>query len=246
MEDLDYGPVFVFQGRLKGRVLYYDDNTTSKTAICYVGHLLDFVGTFDVPMRFLRKPTIDELLKRREEISNKLSTYAMDKEWDIPASDIHALWAEKMLITDALFERRMFGEFGKLGAVNEVFLCHSSTDKGYVRMVHDDLRNLGVSCWLDENKIKVGDSIVSKINEGLGSSKTMIAFLSKQAVRSMWAKKEWQSFLSRKLSGNELKILPAVLEDCDIPSILADIRFADFRESYHDGFKEIFKALKAE
>ena len=170
----------------------------------------------------------------------------MDKEWDMPASDIHALWAEKMLITDALFERRMFGEFGKLSAVNEVFLCHSSTDKERVRMVHDDLKHLGVSCWLDENKIKVGDSIVSKINEGLGSSKTMIAFLSKQAVRSMWGIKEWQSFLSRKLSGNELNILPAVLEDCDIPSILADIRFADFRESYHDGFKEIFKELKGE
>jgi hypothetical protein len=49
--------------------------------------------------------------------------------------------------------------------------------------------------------------------------------------------------LSRQLSGSGLKILPAVLEDCDIPSILADIRFADFRESYHDGFKEIYKAL---
>jgi hypothetical protein len=112
-------------------------------------------------------------------------------------------------------------------------------------MVHDDLTNLGVSCWLDENKIKVGDSIVSKIDEALGSSKTMIAFLSKRAVQSMWAKKEWQSFLSRQLSGGELRILPAVLEECEIPSILADIKYADFRESYYDGFKEIYKALEA-
>jgi hypothetical protein len=96
-----------------------------------------------------------------------------------------------------------------------------------------------------KNKIKVGQSIVSKIDEALGASKTMIAFLSKRAVQSMWAKKEWQSFLSRQLSQGELRILPALLEDCDIPPILADIKYADFRESYYDGFKDIYRALEA-
>lgn len=169
----------------------------------------------------------------------------MDKECDIiSASDVHALWAEKMLISETLFERRMFGELGKLSLENEVFLCHSSADKGRVRIIHDELKSLGVSCWLDENKIKVGDSIVSKIDEALGSSKTMIAFLSKRAVESMWAKREWQSFLSRQLSGGDLKILPAMLEECDVPAILADVKYADFRESYYEGFKEIYKALE--
>lgn len=245
MDELDYGPVFVFRGRLKGRILYYDDNETDKTAICYVGHPLDFVGTFDVPMRFLREPTVDELLKRREELGNELTDYAIDNKWDdVSPSEIYELWAEKALVNDTLYERRMFGEFGKLSADSDVFLCHCSADKGRVRMVHDDLKNLGVSCWLDENNIKVGESIVSKIDEGLGASKIIIASLSKKAVQSMWAKKEWQSFLSRQLSGNELRILPALLEDCDVPAILADIKYADFRASYHDGFKDIYKALK--
>jgi hypothetical protein len=167
MDELDYGPVFVCRGRHKGRVLYYDDNETPKTGICYVGHPLDFVGTLDVPMRFLREPTVDELLKRREELSRELIGYAMNNQWDVTSSEIYELWAEKSLVSDTLYERRMFGEFGKLEVESEVFLCHSSADKGYVRMVHDDLKNLGLSCWLDENKIKVGDSIVSKINEGL-------------------------------------------------------------------------------
>jgi hypothetical protein len=244
MDDLDYGPVFVFRGQHKGRILYYDDNETPKTAICYVGHPVDFVGTYGVPMRFLREPTVDELLKRRDELWRELTDYALSKEWDVSPSEIHELWAERMLVSDTLYDRRMFGELGKLSTENEVFLCHSSGDKGRVRMVHDDLKNLSVSCWLDENKIKVGDSIVSKINEGLGSSKTMIAFLSKSSVQSIWAKKEWQSFLSRQLSGNELKILPALLDDCEVPPILADIKYADFREGYYDGFKKIYQALK--
>jgi hypothetical protein len=104
--------------------------------------------------------------------------------------------------------------------------------------------HLGVNCWLDENKIKVGDSIVSKISEGLSNSQTMLLFLSKRSVASQWAKKEWQSFLARQLSGNTLKILPVMLEDCSIPEIIADIKYADFRDGYYEGFKQIHDALK--
>jgi hypothetical protein len=243
MPELDYGPVFVFRGRLKGRILY-DDDQTSKTAICYAGHPLDFLGTYDVPFRFIREPTIAELLACREKLWSKLSDIALEGSWDIDPSDLAELWAEKSLVEDALFERRMFGEFGKLGGNHEVFLCHSSVDKGTVRMVHDDLKHLEVNCWLDENKIRVGDSIVSKISEGLTSSRTLIVFLSPNSVKSMWTRKEWQSFLSRQLSGTDLRILPALLRECEIPSILADIKYADFTKSYHDGFKQIYDALK--
>lgn len=138
----------------------------------------------------------------------------------------------------------MFNDLGPVMTGQEVFLCHSSTDKGRVRMIHDDLAQREVKCWLDENKIKVGDSIVSKIDDGLSSSKTMIIFLSRASVKSLWTGKEWQSFLARKLSGNDLRVLPALLEECDIPNILADIKYADFRESYYDGFRDIYNSLK--
>lgn len=73
MNDLDYGPVFVFRGRHKGRVLYHDDDLTDKTTICYAGHPLDFVGTFDIPLRFLREPTVNDLVERSNRIRQLLS-----------------------------------------------------------------------------------------------------------------------------------------------------------------------------
>jgi hypothetical protein len=243
MSDLEYGPVYVLGGRHKGCVLYYDDDHTPKTAICYVGHPLSFCGSYDVQMRFLREPTIDDLLKRREELWSLLGRLARTRFQDIGLSELHALWAEKSLVDDTLIDRRMFGELGQLEG-QAVFLCHASVDKGMVRMVHDDLMHLGVNCWLDENKIKVGDSIVSTISDGLVSSQTMIVFLSPKSLESMWMRKEWQSFLARQLSKHTIKILPVVLEDCDVPSILSDIKYADFRESYYDGFKQIYNALK--
>jgi hypothetical protein len=157
-----------------------------------------------VPIRFLREPTIDDLLKRREEIGRQLADLAIEDAWDLDPSELHAVWAEKSLVDDALYERRMFGEFGQIEG-KSVFLCHCSIDKGKVRMVHDDLKHLGVNCWLDENKIKVGDSIVSSISAGLSSSQTMIVFLSSKSLESMWTRKEWQSFLMRQISGSTLK-----------------------------------------
>jgi hypothetical protein len=243
MSELDWGPVYVIRGAHKGRVFYYDDDYTSKTGICYVGHPLNFVGSYDVPLRFLREPTIDDLLKRRDELWRALTNIALKKKWDVGSEEIYELWAERSLVDETLFERRMFGELGKLDGQKEVFLCHSSSDKGRVRMVNDDLKNLGVDCWLDENKIKVGDSIVSKISDGLATSQTLILFLSPASVKSIWARKEWQSYLARQLAGRKLKILPALLEKCEIPSILSDIRYADFTESYYEGFKQIHSAL---
>jgi hypothetical protein len=60
----------------------------------------------------------------------------------------------------------------------------------------------------------------------------------------LWTRKEWQPFLTRQLSGGSLRIFPALFEDCDIPAILSDIKYADFREGYYHGFKQIYEALK--
>jgi hypothetical protein len=72
----------------------------------------------------------------------------------------------------------------------------------------------------------------------------MALFLSPTAVNSIWAQREWQSFLARRLGGDTITILPVLLEKCQIPEILADIKYADFSESYHGGFIQLYNALK--
>jgi len=137
----------------------------------------------------------------------------------------------------------MLGEMEQVPSEKTIFLCHSSTDKGFVRMVNDDLRRLGATTWLDENNIKVGDSLVGKISEGLKVSQFMAVFLSPASVKSIWTKKEWQSYLSRQLAGSAITILPVLIEKCEVPEILADLKYADFTESYHDGLRQLHAAL---
>jgi len=242
MRKLPYGPVYITKGRFKGRIMYYDDDDR-RSAICYAGHPVHFARCYGVPLRLLREPLIDDLLARDEAIYKILSNLAIEGEWSLEPAAIHELWSEKTLISEALYERRMLGEMEQIASDKTIFLCHSSSDKGFVRMVNDDLRRLGATTWLDENKIKVGESIVGKISDGLKSSQFMVIFLSQRSVKSLWTTREWQSFLARQLSGSTITILPVLVEVCEVPPILADLKYANFTDSYHDGLKELRAAL---
>jgi hypothetical protein len=47
------------------------------------------------------------------------------------------------------------------------FLSHSSADKPFIRQLAADLSANGIDVWLDEQRIRVGDSIPEKIAQGL-------------------------------------------------------------------------------
>jgi len=98
---------------------------------------------------------------------------------------------------------------------------------------------------MDEFEIQVGDSIVDKISLATENADSLILFLSTAANESAWVRKEWQSVLMRYLRSGSPKIYPVKIEACDIPSIIADIRYADFSESYTDGLENLLKSLSA-
>ena len=53
--------------------------------------------------------------------------------------------------------------------MSSVFLSHNSADKPFVRKLALDLEKAGVRCWLDEAEIKVGDSLLDKIRDGISN-----------------------------------------------------------------------------
>src|SRR5262245_3135614 len=112
--EIEYGPVIVTGGIHRGRILYYDDDDSDKTAICYVGHPIDFCGTYGIRTRLLREPNIDDLMQRRDQLWKTLSQLAISEKWEIEPRKLHELWSEKSLVDDTLYERRLLGEFGRL------------------------------------------------------------------------------------------------------------------------------------
>ena len=69
----------------------------------------------------------------------------------------------------------------------DVFLSHSSKDKTIVRDIAERLKKDGVKVWFDDWELKPGDSIPSKIEEGLERSRVLVLCMSANAFGSDWA-----------------------------------------------------------
>ena len=51
--------------------------------------------------------------------------------------------------------------------MSSIFLSHSHADKDFARRLAMDLKRAGVRIWLDEAELKIGDSLIEKIREGI-------------------------------------------------------------------------------
>lgn len=125
----------------------------------------------------------------------------------------------------------------------QAFLCHSSEDKVIVEQFANRLKSSKHYVWFDKWEIKIGDSIVEKINNGLGGMTHLIIFLSKASVNKPWVKKELSSALMRKLKDNSVKIMPIKIDDTDIPPIISDIKYADCTEDLESGFQQLISDI---
>jgi hypothetical protein len=158
------------------------------------------------------------------------------------------VWVEEVgYLTDrALWERLSPGSRREMGLVrHSVFICHSSKDKPFVRKLGDALKAEGVPVWIDEAEIRVGDSIISRIEQAIGDVDYVAVALSPDAVSSPWVQEELRSAMSEQIEERKIKVLPLLVRDCDIPGFLRDKRYADFREPkrFDEGVEDLLGRL---
>jgi hypothetical protein len=121
----------------------------------------------------------------------------------------------------------------------KVFISHSSRDKEFVRRLIADLRASSVDLWLDEVELKVGDSLRESIERGIKESNWLLVVLSANSVDSPWVRQELNAAFALELSRQSVFILPAVIDQCEIPAFLKDKVYTDFRTSYDEGLQAL-------
>ena len=126
---------------------------------------------------------------------------------------------------------------------NKVFISYSSKDRRFIERLAKDLKAAGVDVWWDEWEIKVGDSIVQKINDGIQESAYLIVVLSRSSVASLWVQEELSAATMHMLNSRSIALLPLRIEPCDIPLLLAHRKFADFQISYDHGLDQLLGVL---
>jgi hypothetical protein len=127
--------------------------------------------------------------------------------------------------------------------VQKVFISYSHVDSNFAERLALDLRASDVPATYDKWLLRVGDSIIQKIASEVSEAGSVIALLSPASVESNWVKKELALAMTGEVKTAGLKVLPAVIADCEVPLMLADKLYADFRNSYYFGLRALLHAL---
>ena len=106
----------------------------------------------------------------------------------------------------------------------KVFVSHASEDKDrFVLQFAERLRQKGIDVWLDKWEMLPGDSLVDKIfEEGIKEAKAVVVVLSKFSVEKPWVKEELNAAFVKKIN-NGSKLIPVVIDDCNLPEALKSI-----------------------
>jgi hypothetical protein len=128
----------------------------------------------------------------------------------------------------------------------KVFVSHASEDKArFVLQFAERLRSNGIDAWVDKWEIKVGDSLVRKIfDEGLGAAQAVIVVLSRNSVQKPWVREELDHAVVSKINEGT-RIIPLVLDDCEVPPALKATKWVTFRDSsaYDSSFNEVVATI---
>jgi len=124
-----------------------------------------------------------------------------------------------------------------------VFVSYSHSDSDFADRLVADLRASEVPATYDKLLLRVGDSIIEKIAETVVDSDAVIALLSPASVKSNWVKKELAVAMTGEIDKRGVKVLPAVIAECEVPPLLSDKFHADFKLGYYYGLRQLFEAL---
>lgn len=122
-----------------------------------------------------------------------------------------------------------------------IFFSYSRDDSEFVLELAKTLRNAGATVWLDQLDIKPGSRWDRSIETALEKSNTLLVILSKSSVSSQNVLDE----VSYALEENK-KVVPVLLESCDIPFRLRRLQFADFSQDKDKGIQTLIAALDLE
>jgi len=129
--------------------------------------------------------------------------------------------------------------------IPSVFLSHNHADKPFVRRLATDLDNQGIPYWLDEAEIKVGESLIEKIRAGIDKVHFVAVVLSPNSVASPWVQREVDVAMNQEIMGRQVKVLPLMYRECDLPGFLLGKRYADFtgEDRYPVAFEDLVRSL---
>jgi hypothetical protein len=115
----------------------------------------------------------------------------------------------------------------------QLFLSHSWKDKFFVNKLAEQLAACGVEVWVDSAELKVGDSLFQSVSKAIADNDHFAIILSHNSVSSNWVQRELQLAMNLVLEKKNRRILPILIERCEVPLFLRDLLYADFTDPHN-------------
>ncbi len=122
-----------------------------------------------------------------------------------------------------------------------IFFSYSRQDSDFVIHLAQSLREAGAKVWLDQLDIQPGSRWDKSIEQALFKSDTLLVILSRTSVESANVMDE----VSFALEENK-RVVPILLEECDIPFRLRRLQFADFTGNRNQALNTLVASLGLE
>jgi hypothetical protein len=139
-----------------------------------------------------------------------------------------------------------------------LFISYSSHDEALAKRLHADLQAAGIRCWYAPEDLKIGESILGGIDQGIHLHDKLLLLLSESSVQSAWVETEVQMALARERSERRRVLFPVRIDDAVLTNgaawatlIRADHHIGDFRQwhdypTYRVVFERLLRDLRAE
>lgn len=129
----------------------------------------------------------------------------------------------------------------------DVLLCYAPRDKTFVSRLTAYLKHEGLSVWLDEEQIDLGDRILDKTRQGMACSRFIVVCLSKHFNASQWQRQEYLALLAHEIETRNASVLPVIVgeyHDADVPALLYDKYLVDIRAE--EGLERLLRKLRVQ
>lgn len=163
-----------------------------------------------------------------------------------PWSQAYEQWNDEWLATLGDLTERLRSASPVYRDQPSIFISHTWKDKPFARRLASDLVQLGARVWIDEAEIKLGDSLIEKIRTGIDDVDYLAVVLSPDSVASSWVQREVDIAMTQEIEGKQVKVLPLLYRDCDLPWFLKGKLYADFSkpDRYSSALQQIIDRLE--
>jgi hypothetical protein len=127
----------------------------------------------------------------------------------------------------------------------DVFVCYSSKNRQWVHdILFPKLKSQDFKVFIDFVDFEIGKTIDDNIVKGIHGSRKTLFILSKDSLKSLYARKELYHALAAGKTGHQVLVI--LYEKCKAPALIANIVYLDWTdEKNRDRFWErLYNAIR--